>query len=91
MALLLATRLSTTGLTSCKMEMGSLIDSLIGLIVIAGGWFLKESHTEQKRIQILLNKTREDYATKMELRDDMNRMMEHLHRIEDKIDKLMSK
>ena len=73
------------------MEMGSLIDSLIGLIVIAGGWFLKESHTEQKRIQILLNKTREDYATKMELRDDMNRMMEHLHRIEDKIDKLMSK
>jgi hypothetical protein len=73
------------------MEMGSLIDSLIGLIVIAGGWFLKESHAEQKRLQILLNKTREDYATKMELRDDMNRMMEHLHRIEDKIDKLMSK
>jgi hypothetical protein len=73
------------------MEMGGLIDSLIGLIVIAGGWFLKESHAEQKRIYILLNKTREDYATKMELRDDMNRMMEHLHRIEDKIDKLMSK
>lgn len=71
--------------------MGSLIDSLIGLIVIAGGWFLKESHTEQKRVQILLNKTREDYATKAELRDDMRRISEGMHRIEDKIDKLMSK
>ena len=73
------------------MEMSSLIDSLIGLIVLAGGWFLKESHAEQKRIQILLNKTREDYATKLELRDDMRRISEAMHRIEDKIDKLMSK
>ena len=71
--------------------MGSLIDSLIGLIVIAGGWFLKESHTEQKRVQILLNKTREDYATKAELRDDMRRISEGMHRIEHKIDQLMSK
>ena len=73
------------------MEMGGLIDSLIGLIVLAGGWFLKESHAEQKRIQILLNKTREDYATKLELRDDMRRISEAMHRIEDKLDKLMSK
>jgi len=73
------------------MEMSSLIDSLIGLIVLTGGWFLKESHAEQKRIQILLNKTREDYATKLELRDDMRRISEAMHRIEDKIDKLMSK
>jgi hypothetical protein len=73
------------------MEMGGLIDSLIGLIVLSGGWFLKESHAEQKRIQILLNKTREDYATKLELRDDMRRISEAMHRIEDKIDKLMSK
>lgn len=73
------------------MEMSSLIDSLIGLIVLAGGWFLKESHAEQKRIQILLNKTREDYATKLELRDDMRRISEAMHRIEDKLDKLMSK
>lgn len=73
------------------MEMGSLIDSLIGLIVLAGGWFLKETHTEQKRLQILLNQTREQYATKLELRDDMNRVMASLTRVEDKLDKLMSK
>ena len=73
------------------MEMGSLIDSLIGLIVFAGGWFLKENHAEQKRLQILLNQTREQYATKLELRDDMNRVMASLTRVEDKLDKLMSK
>lgn len=73
------------------MEMGNLIDSLIGLIVICGGWFLKENHAEQRRLSILLNKTREDYATKMELREDMRRISEAMHRIEDKLDKLMSK
>jgi len=73
------------------MDMHSLIDILTGLVVLGLGWFLREMHTEQKRVQILVNRTREDYATKMELRDDMNRMMEAMHRIEDKLDKLMSK
>lgn len=73
------------------MDMNSLIDILLGLVIMGGGWWAKESSAEIKRIQILLNKTREDYATKMELRDDMSRMMEAMHRIEDKIDRLMSK
>ena len=73
------------------MEMNSLIDILIGLVIMGGGWWAKEMGAEIKRIQILVNKTREDYATKMELRDDMTRMMEAMHRIEDKIDRLMSK
>jgi hypothetical protein len=46
---------------------------------------------EVKRLQILLNKTREDYATKVELRDDMRQVMEMLHRLEDKLDKVLSK
>lgn len=72
------------------MEMNNLIDVLLGLVLVGGGWWAKECHGELKRIQILLNKTREDYATKMELRDDMNRMMEAMHRIEDKLDKLIT-
>ena len=44
-----------------------------------------------KRIDILLNRTREDYATKNELREDMNRVMEALHRVEDKLDRALSK
>lgn len=73
------------------MEMSGLIDSLIGLVVIAGGWFLKEQHAEHRRVTILLNKTREDYATKAELRNDMARMMEAMHRIEDKLDRALTK
>ena len=46
---------------------------------------------EVKRIQILLNKTREEYATKEELRDTTSRVMEALHRVEDKLDKALSK
>jgi hypothetical protein len=46
---------------------------------------------EVKRLHILLNKTREDYATKAELRDDMRQVMEALHRLEDKLDKALSK
>jgi len=39
----------------------------------------------------LLNKTREDYATRMELRDDMRQVMDALHRVEDKLDKVLSR
>lgn len=42
-----------------------------------------------KRIDILLNKTREEYATRDELRDDMRQVMDALHRVEDKLDKAL--
>ena len=73
------------------MEMTSLIDILIGLIIAGGGWWINNITKEVKRLEILLNKTREDYATKFELRDDMNRVMEALHRVEDKLDKVLSR
>lgn len=73
------------------MEMGSLIDMLIALVVSMGAWFAKELSAEQKRVTILLNRTREEYATKMELRDDMNKVMDALHRVEDKLDKVLSR
>ena len=72
------------------MEMAELIDVLIGLVIVGGGWWVNNMSTELKRLEILLNRTREDYATKMELRDDMNRVMEALHRVEDKLDKILS-
>jgi hypothetical protein len=71
------------------MEVSGLIDILIGAIVAGGGWWLNRMANEQKRLEILVNRTREDYATKFELRDDMNRVMEALHRVEDKLDKVL--
>ena len=73
------------------MEMTSLIDMLLGLVVTGGAWWMNNTSKEQKRLEILLNKTREDYATKFELRDDMRQVMEALHRVEDKLDRVLSK
>jgi hypothetical protein len=73
------------------MDMTSLIDMLLGLIVAGGAWWANGMSQEQKRIEILLNKTREDYATRMELRDDMSKVMDALHRVEDKLDKVLSR
>jgi hypothetical protein len=46
---------------------------------------------EVKRLQILLNKTREEYVTRVELRDSTQAVMEALHRVEDKLDRVLSK
>jgi len=73
------------------MEMTNLIDMLIGLVVAGGAWWANGMSREQKRVEILLNKTREEYATRVELRDDMQRVMEALHRVEDKLDKVLSR
>ena len=64
---------------------------LLGLVVAGVAWFLSEQNKEQKRINILVNKTREEYATKFELRDDMRQVMDALHRVEDKLDKVLSR
>jgi len=69
--------------------MTNLIDMLLGVILAGGAWFLVNLSNEVKRISILLNRTREDYATKTELRDDMDRLMEALHRLEDKLDRVL--
>lgn len=73
------------------MEMQSLIDMLLGIVVAGGAWWANNMAKEQKRIEILLNKTREDYATRNDVRDDMRRVMEALHRVEDKLDKALDK
>ncbi len=64
---------------------------LLGLIVAGGAWWANGITKEQKRVETLLNKTREDYATRADLRDDMRRVMEALHRLEDKLDKVLSR
>lgn len=78
------------GLKRYKMEMANLIDILLGIIVAGGAWWANNISTETKRLEILLNRTREDYATRNELKDDMDRVMEALHRVEDKLDKILS-
>ena len=59
------------------------------------GFIVKNSFDEIKRIQILLNRTREElpkeYVTRAQLDADINRIFDRLDRLEVKIDKLMEK
>tara|TARA_R100000900_G_scaffold137862_1_gene116433 strand:+ start:202 stop:429 length:228 start_codon:yes stop_codon:yes gene_type:complete len=64
---------------------------VITLIIMPFAWAFNKMFAEVKRLQILLNKTREEYATREDLRDASGRVMEALHRLEDKLDKVLSK
>ncbi len=63
---------------------------VLTLIIMPFAWAFNKMFTEVKRLQILLNKTREEYATRQDLRDASGRVMEALHRLEDKIDKVLN-
>ena len=68
---------------------------VLSLIVIPFGWVFTYLVKEVKRQQILINKTREEiaynYARKDDVRDDITKLMDALHRLEDKLDKVPAK
>ena len=57
------------------------------------GWVLKDKSDEIKRVTILLNRTREEvakeYVTKVEVHADINRVLDRLDRLDEKLDRLM--
>ena len=63
---------------------------VITLIIMPFAWAFNKMFAEVKRLQILLNKTREEYASKEDLRDASARVMDTLHRLEDKLDKVLT-
>ena len=74
-----------------EIEATLLWNLVLTLVILPFGWAFNKMFTEVKRLQILLNKTREEYCTKEDLRDTSSRVMEALHRLEDKLDKVLSK
>ena len=54
-------------------------------------WTFRNMMIQVKRIDILLNRTREDYASRAELKDEMQHLMDALHRVEDKLDRVLSR
>ena len=75
------------------MEVSSMMfwNILLTLVVAPAFWMFRSLMAEVKRVDILLNRTREDYATKNELREDMQQVVAALHRVEDKLDRVLSK
>lgn len=68
--------------------------NLILTAMVAGiTWFAKTTWTELQRLNILINRTREEvakeYVTKAEVHADINRVMDRLDALDAKIDRLI--
>jgi hypothetical protein len=67
------------------------LSAALGLI----GWVLKNHVEEVKRLQILLNRTREevakDYVTRADMHTDMNRVISRLDNLDNKIDSILQR
>lgn len=67
----------------------------IGLTAILGlvSWVLKSHADEVQRLQILLNRTREEmakeYVTKAEVHADINRVITRIDNLDQKIDRIL--
>ena len=63
-----------------------ILTALLGLV----SWTLREKSDEIKRLEILLNKTREEvakeYVTKVDVHNDINRVLDRIDRLENKLD-----
>ena len=74
------------------------MDNTVWNVVLTAGfgllsWVLKDKADELKRVTILLNRTREEvakeYVTKVEVHADINRVLDRLDRLDEKLDRLM--
>ena len=74
------------------------MEGMIWNIILSAGmglltWVLKEKSDELSRVTILLNRTREEiakeYVTKTEVHADINRVLDRLDRLDEKLDRLM--
>ena len=76
------------------MELSSYIiwNAIITLVLGPILYSIRQNSSEAKRLDILLNKTREEiareYVTKQEVKEDMTALMERLEKLHEKVDKL---
>ena len=76
------------------MELSSYIiwNAIITLVLGPILYSIRQNASEAKRLDILLNKTREEiareYVTKEELKDDMKNVMDRLEKLDEKLDRL---
>ena len=75
------------------MEMDMLWNGGLTLFLGLLGFVLRNYINELQRVQILLNRTREEiakeYLTKQEFHCDINRIIDRLDRLDEKLDRLV--
>ena len=64
-------------------------NGILTIVIAPAVWAFRGVLLEMKRLDILLNKTREEYAKREDVKDDMHTVMEALQRLEDKLDKII--
>jgi hypothetical protein len=64
-------------------------NGLLTLVIAPAIWVFRGMFMEVKRLDILLNKTREEYAKRDDVKEDMHTVMDALKRLEDKLDKIL--
>ena len=68
--------------------------ALTGALALVG-WFARTMWAEVQRLNILLNRTREevarDYVTKQEVHTDMTRVIQRLEALDQKLDRMMER
>ena len=73
------------------MEVNPLLfwNGLLTLVIAPAIWMFRSMLSEIKRLDILLNKTREEYAKRDDVKEDMHDIMDAMKRLEDKLDKIL--
>ena len=64
-------------------------NGLLTLVIAPAIWVFRGMFMEVKRLDILLNKTREEYAKRDDVKEDMHSVIEAIQRLEDKLDKIL--
>ncbi len=65
---------------------------VLTLVIMPLAWWIRTSHDEIRRQDILLNKTREeiarDYVSKRELEQDLTRILNAIQKLSEKLDRM---
>ena len=64
---------------------------VLTLIVAPATWAFSMMFQEVKRLQILLNQTREEYAKRSDVQQEVKEIITHLQRMEDKMDRFIER
>lgn len=77
------------------MEMDALWSAGLTAVIAFVLWWVKAQHEELKRVQILLNRTREElakeYSTKVESNTSIDRVIARLDALDAKMDRILER
>jgi hypothetical protein len=70
------------------MSLSDIFGVVMALIIMPIGWYIKTLSAEVKELTVLIYNTREQYVNKSDLKYDMDRLIEMMQRMDDKLDRM---